>query len=155
MTTATSGAIVNRIDKAVVGLVYRQARGGILGRLSLLVLRLLGLDIQAKQVGPRLLMPHSTVGSVVHPHAVIGSDVVLMHGVTLGRGDIWQPGPGETRIVVGDGVILGTGCAVLVRGGEELTVGDGAVIGANAVVTQSVPAREVWAGNPARKVGFR
>lgn len=34
-------------------------------------------------------------------------------------------------------------------------IGEGAVIGARAVVTNDVPAFEVWAGNPARKMGER
>jgi acetyltransferase-like isoleucine patch superfamily enzyme len=52
---------------------------------------------------------------------------------------------------VGNGVWLGAGAALL----PGVTVGDGAVIGANAVVTKSVPAYEIWGGNPARKIGER
>ena len=37
--------------------------------------------------------------------------------------------------------------------GQTLVIGRGALIGANAVVVKSVPAGEVWAGVPARKVG--
>jgi len=35
------------------------------------------------------------------------------------------------------------------------SIGEGAVIGARSVVTKNVPPFEVWAGNPARKVGER
>lgn len=34
-------------------------------------------------------------------------------------------------------------------------VGEGAIVGAGAVVTRDIPPWEVWAGNPARKVGER
>lgn len=34
-------------------------------------------------------------------------------------------------------------------------IGRGAVIGAGAVVTKGVPEYEIWAGNPARKIGER
>jgi galactoside O-acetyltransferase len=36
-----------------------------------------------------------------------------------------------------------------------VTIGEGAVVGAGAVVTKDVPAWEVWAGNPARKIRDR
>jgi len=35
------------------------------------------------------------------------------------------------------------------------SIGRGAVIGAGAVVTKNVPAYEVWAGNPARRINRR
>ena len=35
------------------------------------------------------------------------------------------------------------------------TIGKGAVIGAGSVVTKSIPAYEIWAGNPAKKIGER
>lgn len=34
-------------------------------------------------------------------------------------------------------------------------IGKGAIIGAGAVITKDVPAYEVWAGNPAKKIGER
>jgi acetyltransferase-like isoleucine patch superfamily enzyme len=54
-------------------------------------------------------------------------------------------------IIIGDDVWLGAG--VTVTPGVQIC--EGAVIGANAVVTRSVPAYEIWAGCPARKVGER
>ena len=57
------------------------------------------------------------------------------------------------RIVVEDDVVIGAGAKVLLKCGQTLVIGRGAVIGANAVVLKSVPAGEVWAGIPARKVG--
>jgi len=47
---------------------------------------------------------------------------------------------------VGDKVSIGSNATIM--GG--ITIGDGAVIGAGSVVTKDVPAREVWAGNPAK-----
>ena len=55
-------------------------------------------------------------------------------------------------LVIGRDVFIGVNAIVL--GGVQL-IGDGAVIGAGAVVTKPVPDFEVWAGNPARKIGMR
>ncbi len=54
-------------------------------------------------------------------------------------------------ITIGDDVWLG--CNVVVLPG--VTIGNGAVIGAGSVVTRDVPAGEVWAGVPARKIKAR
>jgi serine O-acetyltransferase len=104
-----------------------------------------------------LRLPHGAAGLVIHPIAVIGANVKLFPQVTLGRGDQWlevveTPGGG---IIVGDGVVVGTGAKVLFTSGRMLTIGDGAIIGANSVVTKDVPANEIWAGIPARKVRDR
>lgn len=55
------------------------------------------------------------------------------------------------EVVLGDDVWLGAGTCVL----PGVVVHDGAVIGANSVVTQNVPAYEIWAGNPARRISER
>ena len=34
-------------------------------------------------------------------------------------------------------------------------IGEGSIIGAGSVVTKDIPKFEVWAGNPARKIGVR
>ena len=44
------------------------------------------------------------------------------------------------------GASIGSGSVILCG----ITIGEHAVIGAGAVVTRSVPLKEVWAGNPAR-----
>lgn len=64
--------------------------------------------------------------------------------------------PGRQRIErrrtwIGDRAMLGVNSVVLMG----RTIGEGAVIGAGAVVTHDVPAWEVWAGVPARKIGER
>jgi acetyltransferase-like isoleucine patch superfamily enzyme len=46
------------------------------------------------------------------------------------------------------------GVSAIILGGVQY-IGEGAVIGAGAVVTKFVPDFEVWAGNPARKIGER
>jgi acetyltransferase-like isoleucine patch superfamily enzyme len=57
----------------------------------------------------------------------------------------------KANITVGDDVWFGVGCAVL----PGVRIGDGAIIGAGSVVTCDVPAYEIWAGVPARKIGIR
>jgi len=38
---------------------------------------------------------------------------------------------------------------------DGVSIGQGAVIGAGAIVTKDVPQYEIWAGNPAKKIGER
>lgn len=54
----------------------------------------------------------------------------------------------KTGVALGCGVWVGAGAIIL----PGVTIGDNAIIGAGAIVTRSVPANEVWAGNPARKI---
>ena len=48
-------------------------------------------------------------------------------------------------IVIEDDVFIGT-CSIICKG---VTIGARSIIGAGSVVTKSVPADEIWAGNPA------
>jgi acetyltransferase-like isoleucine patch superfamily enzyme len=72
------------------------------------------------------------------------------HGIALGVPMNQQDGP-KAAIRVGRDVWIGANAVIL----KGVTIGDGAIVGAGAVVTKSVPANEIWAGVPARKIGER
>jgi len=57
----------------------------------------------------------------------------------------------KVDIDIGDDVWLGAGTSVM----PAVVIGNGAVVGAGSVVTVSIPAYEIWAGVPARKIGER
>lgn len=59
--------------------------------------------------------------------------------------------PKQRRTEIGADVWIGHRTIVM-RG---LTIGDGAIVAAGSVVTHDVPAREVWAGVPARRLRDR
>lgn len=92
-------------------------------------------------VGRRLFIDHG-MGVVVGETAVIGDDVVLFHGATLGGKTMKR---GKRHPTVGDGVVVGAGAKVL----GPVWIGDGAQIGANAVVLKDVPPGAVAVGVPA------
>ena len=128
-----------------------------LGKVFYLVLKMLGVEIPlGVQIGIGLMLHHGGIGVVIHPKSIIGNNVGIYPGVTLGRADVFRTAGRSkfSRIIVEDSVILGSGCKVLGDEGE-LVVGAGCVIGANAVLLQSTQPNEIWAGIPAKKVGMR
>jgi acetyltransferase-like isoleucine patch superfamily enzyme len=75
--------------------------------------------------------------------------VASTHDTVLGQRYIHTPwDESRSGVDVGANVWIGAQC-VLVAG---VVVGDDAVIAAGAVVTKNVPAGEIWAGVPARKL---
>jgi serine O-acetyltransferase len=123
-------------------------------------LKLLGVEIPpGVSIGKGLRLPHGAVGVVIAGATVIGNNVKIFQGVTLGFADEYlrpdqRPEDEKIgRIVVEDDVVIGAGAKVLIKCGQTLVIGRDAIIGANAVVLKSVPPGEVWAGVPGRKVG--
>ena len=94
------------------------------------------------RVGNGVMLDHAT-GVVVGGTAVLGSDLYILHGTTLGA--TGKPGPkgAQRHPTLGDGVTLGAGSTVL---GGEVRVGDGATVGAAALVSRTVPAGAVVFG---------
>lgn len=95
--------------------------------------RALCVDIAPQaQIGRRVWLDHG-LGVVIGRTAVIGDDVSLWHGVTLGSNLTDRGAQRHPRI--GEGAVLGAQSTIL--GGIE--IGAGAVVAAGAVVTRPVP----------------
>jgi serine O-acetyltransferase len=109
-----------------------------------------GLDLPWRtRIGAGARIDHGW-GLVVNAAAVIGNNVTLFHGVTLGQRDrVAADGTRSTAApVIEDEVWIGPH-AVIVGG---VTVGRGSRIAAGAFVTQDVPASSLVIGNPAQIV---
>jgi serine O-acetyltransferase len=92
-------------------------------------------------LGRRLRIEHS-FDIVVSGDAVIGDDVILRNGVTIGlRHEGMRGSP-----VIGNRVDIGAGAKIL----GPISIGDDVTIGANAVVIRDVPAHCIAVGVPAR-----
>ena len=101
-----------------------------------------GIDLPCEaSVGRRLRIEHFG-GIVVSGDAVIGDDVVLRNGVTIGLKRTGERGAPR----IGDRVDIGSGARIL----GAISIGEGAVVGANAVVLCDVPAGALAVGVPAR-----
>lgn len=92
-----------------------------------------GMKIPTRVGARSLLMKKVHVGH----DAWIGDDVEIAPNASIGG-----------HVKIGHRVRIGMGAAI--RPG--ITIGEGARIGLNAAVVKDVPAGEVWAGNPARKL---
>jgi serine O-acetyltransferase len=104
---------------------------------------LTGIEIHpGATIGRRFFIDHG-MGVVIGETAIIGDDVTLYHGVTLG-GTSWNKG--KRHPTLADGVVVGAGAQIL----GPITIGEGAKVGSNAVVVKDVPEGATAVGNPAR-----
>ena len=96
-----------------------------------------GVDIHpGATIGRAFCIDHGT-GIVVGETAVIGNDVKLYQGVTLGALSVAKSAAGTKRHpTIGDRVVIYANATVL--GGDTL-VGDDSVVGGNVFLTSSVP----------------
>jgi serine O-acetyltransferase len=96
-----------------------------------------GVDIHpAATIGRSCCIDHGT-GLVVGETAVIGDDVKLYQGVTLGALSVSKSASGIKRHpTIGDRVVIYAGATVL---GGDTIVGDDSIIGGNVWLTHSVP----------------
>lgn len=104
------------------------------------------IDIHpAAQIGEGLMIDHGT-GVVIGETAIIGRDVSIMQGVTLGG---TGKNTGDRHPIIRDSVLVSSGAKVLGR----IEIGTGAKIGAGSVVLQDIPAHSTAVGVPAIVVG--
>jgi serine O-acetyltransferase len=104
---------------------------------------LTGIEIHpGSKIGQRLFIDHG-MGVVVGETAIIGNDVLIYQGVTLGGTGVEK---GKRHPTIGNNVVIGTGAKVL----GNITIGDNSYIGANAVVIKDVPPNSTVVGVPGR-----
>jgi serine O-acetyltransferase len=95
-------------------------------------------------LGRRFFIDHGT-GVVIGETAVVGNDVTIYHGVTLGG---VSSAKGKRHPTVEDDVVIGAGAKVL----GNIRIGQGSRIGANAVVVKDVEPERVVVGIPGRAI---
>lgn len=98
----------------------------------------------AAQLGAGIVLDHAT-GLVIGETAIVGDDVLMLHGVTLGTKDFER---GPRHPIIGNQVIIGAGAKILGR----TKVGDRSIIAAGSLVLEDMPADVTVAGVPGRIV---
>src|SRR4051794_5774314 len=115
--------------------------------LSHLARFLTGIEIHpGSMIGNRFFIDHG-MGVVIGETAIVGDDVTLYQGVTLGGTGKER---GKRHPTLGNNIIVGVGAKVL----GAITIGDGARIGGGSVVLKDVPPYTTAVGVPARAVAW-
>ena len=114
----------------------------LLGRMLSQAARFLtGIEIHpGAKIGRRLFIDHGQ-GVVIGETAIVGDDVTLYQGVTLGGTGKEQ---GQRHPTIEDGVVIGGGAKIL----GNITVGKNCRIGAGSVVLRNVPDDSTVVGVP-------
>lgn len=103
-----------------------------------------GIEIHpGATLGERIFMDHG-MGIVIGETAIIGNDVTIYHGVTLGG--TGNEKDAKRHPTVEDNVLVGAGATVL----GNITLGKNCKVGAGALVLDDVPANTTAVGMPVR-----
>ena len=102
-----------------------------------------GIEIHpGAQIGKSFFIDHG-MGVVIGETAIVGDNVLLYQGVTLGG---TGKETGKRHPTLGNNVVVGAGAKIL----GNITIGDNSYIGANAVVIKNVPPNSTVVGIPGR-----
>ena len=104
-----------------------------------------GIEIHpGAQIGKGLVIDHG-MGVVIGETAIVGDNVLMYHGVTLGGTGHEK---GKRHPTVGDNVIIGSGAKVL----GNIFIASGTKVGSNAVVLKSTREDSTVVGIPAKEI---
>ena len=102
-----------------------------------------GIEIHpGAQIGKGLFIDHG-MGVVIGETAIVGNNVTLFQGVTLGG---TGKETGKRHPTLGDNVVVGAGAKIL----GNIEIGANSYVGANAVVIKNVPPNVTVVGVPGR-----
>ena len=108
---------------------------------------LTGVEIHpAAEIGKNFFIDHG-MGTVIGETTVIGDNVMMYHGVTLGGISASSKKGSKRHPTIEDNVVIGSGAQVL----GPITVGKNAKIGANATVVKDVAPNTTVIGVAAHK----
>jgi serine O-acetyltransferase len=103
---------------------------------------LTGVEIHpGATIGKNLFIDHG-MGTVIGETSVIGDNVTMYHGVTLGGIASHSSKNGKRHPTLEDNVVVGAGAQIL----GDITIGKNAKVGANTTVVKSVPANVTVTG---------
>ena len=104
-----------------------------------------GIEIHpGARLGRRVFIDHG-MGIVIGETAIVGDDVTLYHGVTLGGTSLEKV---KRHPTLQNCVVVGAGAKIL----GDITIGSHSRIGANAVVVKDVPSQSVVVGVPGQVI---
>jgi serine O-acetyltransferase len=109
---------------------------------------LTGIEIHpGATIGEGFFIDHG-MGVVIGETSVIGDNVTLYQGVTLGGTSHLRA---KRHPTLGDNVVVGVGAQLI----GDITIGENSKVGAGSVVVNSVPANATVVGVPGRVVAVR
>ena len=109
-------------------------------------------------IGDNVGMSDATI--TCHEKITIGNNVLIGVGAQIRDTDNHSLNPQDrltgldwknkknAPIVIKDNVFIGAYSFIL----KGVTIGENSIVGAASIVTKDIPANEIWAGNPARKI---
>ena len=104
-----------------------------------------GIEIHPGAVIGQCLVIDHGMGVVIGETSIVGNNVLIYQGVTLGGTQLIQ---GKRHPTIEDGVVIGAGSQVL----GNITVGSHSRIGANSVVVDDIPPNCSVVGIPAKVI---
>ncbi len=118
--------------------------------LSWLNLAIFGIEFTPKcKIGFGLVIPHSS--GIVIGASRLGNNVTIFQGVTLGAQITDMQYNINTRPIIGNNVVIGSGAKIL----GNIHIGNNVVIGANSVVLENIEDDVVIGGIPAKIITKR
>ncbi len=123
--------------------LYKRKRFLIARLISEKAKRKTGIEIHpGATIGKNLFIDHG-MGVVIGETCIIGDNVTLFHGVTLGGTGKEK---GKRHPTIGNNVFIGSGAKIL----GNITIGNNVKIGANSVILESIPDNVTVVGIPGK-----